>query len=345
VADTYAFYRQWLPAPLPAPGQAPPTLEERLGALAATHVGWVLYDAQADPTGALLGQLQALLGPPASEDKLAAAFKLPAEPAPDLLWGLGGGWEAPSEANAPQSFCQRGLVYIFVSSPRAGQLSFAAQPGAAPAHFSVRFGGQIASRFTAEDAAQFSTGDMTLSQGFNRIEFTDEEIPAGPAAATPQPCQAADHAVPWGPAISALRFEQNAAAPLATFGEALQLTAAAAPDHAQPGQAVSVHVAWRAATAPLEDLTVFVHLNGPQGELMAQNDSPPLEGQYPTAKWALGESVAYAMTVTLPADLPSGQYQWVVGVYPSASQAPLPVSGAEAVDNAVPVGPLTITSP
>ena len=69
------------------------------------------------------------------------------------------------------------------------------------------------------------------------------------------------------------------------------------------------------ALAPLEqDYTIFVHLVGPGGTLVAQADGPPLGGDYPTSLWASGEIVADERLISTK-DLPPGTYDLRVGMY------------------------------
>ncbi|GIK43184.1 MAG: hypothetical protein BroJett011_70170 [Chloroflexota bacterium] len=78
---------------------------------------------------------------------------------------------------------------------------------------------------------------------------------------------------------------------------------------------LSIRLYWR-SEAPLPlDYTTFVHLRNAAGETVAQKDQPPLDGAYPTSLWDPGEIIADIVTVSLPADLPAGTYQLVVGLY------------------------------
>ena len=78
------------------------------------------------------------------------------------------------------------------------------------------------------------------------------------------------------------------------------------------------------------DYTVFVHLLGPfnpatGGPVWAQHDGQPLGGQYPTHSWLTGRVVKDRHVLTLPPDMPPGEYQVEVGLYDLASGMRLPV--------------------
>ncbi len=72
---------------------------------------------------------------------------------------------------------------------------------------------------------------------------------------------------------------------------------------------------WRARATMEEDYTVFVHLVDASGNTVAQADSQPQRGAYPTSFWNVGETVADDYAVAIARDVPPGDYQVVVGVY------------------------------
>jgi hypothetical protein len=120
------------------------------------------------------------------------------------------------------------------------------------------------------------------------------------------------------------------AAPLAEFGAALQLMHAAvtpaAPSSTAPGETVTIRLVWQATVRPAADYTVFVHLVGSDGDLVAQQDAPPLGGFYPTRDWRPGQPVADEMVVVLPEDAAPGVYRILLGLYDSNTLQRLPVS-------------------
>jgi hypothetical protein len=75
------------------------------------------------------------------------------------------------------------------------------------------------------------------------------------------------------------------------------------------------------------DYTVFVHLVDRNGAVRGQHDSPPMDGTYPTTLWQPGEFVTDAHLLTLPADLPPGDYVLEVGLYRVETGTRLEVAG------------------
>ncbi|MBN1399816.1 MAG: glycosyltransferase family 39 protein [Anaerolineae bacterium] len=92
---------------------------------------------------------------------------------------------------------------------------------------------------------------------------------------------------------------------------------------------------WRALIKMSHDYTVFLHLLDGSGELVAQVDEQPLGGQYPTSLWALNEQVKDEHWLSLPRDLPPGEYRLVAGLYLLETGERLTIEGQEAAEDSV----------
>jgi 4-amino-4-deoxy-L-arabinose transferase-like glycosyltransferase len=134
--------------------------------------------------------------------------------------------------------------------------------------------------------------------------------------------------------------------PIATLGEGIELAAAElAATTAAPGESVTVQLRWQVAAPPgPTDLHLFVHLGDPTQAPLAQSDGPVMGGQYPPRLWAAGEVFADTATLTLPADLPPGDYPVQIGLYDFAGGARLPVTIDEqrSPTDTYPVGTLVV---
>ena len=117
--------------------------------------------------------------------------------------------------------------------------------------------------------------------------------------------------------------------PLAVkLGDAIQLRGY---DIARMDDALTITLYWE-SLAPLEaDQTVFLHVRNEAEETIAQMDRPPVNGAYPTSLWEPGEIIKDEVVVPLPAELPSGNYSIVVGMYNFATGERLPI--IESADN------------
>lgn len=115
----------------------------------------------------------------------------------------------------------------------------------------------------------------------------------------------------------------------------------AASATAQPGATMAVTVVWQAVSAMDRSYTAFVHLLGPDGRVIAQEDHVPGRGTRPTTSWWTGEVLADRFELALPADLPIGEYRLEVGLY-EANRPGLPRLRTEAGDDAVRLGKLSV---
>ncbi|MBV9581014.1 MAG: hypothetical protein JO057_20740, partial [Chloroflexi bacterium] len=114
-------------------------------------------------------------------------------------------------------------------------------------------------------------------------------------------------------------FDTSGQAPLATFGDAMDLMAASVePGQVRAGSAqkVAVTLRWRDAAPMAAAYKVFVHVLDPDGQqVVAQRDAEPQAGQAPTTGWLQGEVLDDTYEIQLPVGLAPGSYPIEVGVY------------------------------
>ncbi len=109
-----------------------------------------------------------------------------------------------------------------------------------------------------------------------------------------------------------------------------------------PGGVYRLTLFWSALAPMPTDYTVFVHVRDVDGATVAQQDSQPLDGDYPTSHWRVNETVIDVHNVELPPDLPPGQYGVWVGMYQMETMERLPVEGDIWGENAVPLGTIVV---
>jgi hypothetical protein len=85
--------------------------------------------------------------------------------------------------------------------------------------------------------------------------------------------------------------------------------------NARPGGAIHLTLFWRALTEMDTSYTVFTHLLGPDGHIVAQQDNPPISGTYPTTLWLPGEVISDPYEIALSSDVQPGTYPIEVGFY------------------------------
>jgi hypothetical protein len=119
----------------------------------------------------------------------------------------------------------------------------------------------------------------------------------------------------------------------AQFGPAVELTGYDKREVLRkPGSPLEVTLHWHALDTPDRNYHAFVHLLDGSGEIVAQHDGVPGNGEYPTLGWLPGEYLVDSHLLQLPFYLPDGVYQLRAGLYD-------PVTGLR------PAGPLMLDSP
>ena len=103
------------------------------------------------------------------------------------------------------------------------------------------------------------------------------------------------------------------------------------PKTAVPGEPVTITLYWESSQKTAADYTIFIHLLNEEGELIAQRDSQPQNGIYPTYLWDEGERVQDKFELMIPEDAPEGTYSWAIGMYELATLTRLPVASDQAV--------------
>lgn len=117
------------------------------------------------------------------------------------------------------------------------------------------------------------------------------------------------------------------------------------PQEAVPGETITVTLYWTAREAPSTDYQVFVHLMQADLQPVAQGDGPPLMGYYPTSIWEAGEVLPDPHPLSLPGDLPLGQYRLSVGMYRLETMDRLPRLDGRAANIDIPATVTVIGSP
>jgi hypothetical protein len=91
------------------------------------------------------------------------------------------------------------------------------------------------------------------------------------------------------------------------------------------GETLSLQLYWQVLSKMDRDYTVFVHLTDKEGQILAQWDSRPRRGAYPTSLWDRGEVVKDEHKLSLPEDTPAGKHQIAVGMYLLETMQRLPI--------------------
>ncbi len=122
----------------------------------------------------------------------------------------------------------------------------------------------------------------------------------------------------------------HSAGPAWRFADGITLTGFAAPNGpAAAGRPLDLVLRWEASAEAVKrpDLTVFVHLLGPDGSLIAQKDDPPETGYAPISLWSPGQVVYDDHTILIPPGAPAGLHLVQVGLYLPATGERVPLLG------------------
>ncbi|MEZ4515648.1 MAG: hypothetical protein R3C44_02025 [Chloroflexota bacterium] len=134
--------------------------------------------------------------------------------------------------------------------------------------------------------------------------------------------------------------------PVAQLGESIQIAdLKLSMDTVAPGEDVTVDVTWQVTSPPGPALLhAFLHVGDPTQAPLAQHDGPVMGDDYPASVWDTGEVFSETLTLTLPADLPPGEYPIQLGLYDFATGVRLPVliNGERQPTDTVPVGWLAV---
>ena len=107
-----------------------------------------------------------------------------------------------------------------------------------------------------------------------------------------------------------------------TFGDKVRLQPASLTVNQD---ALSLNLLWDVQQPVEDDLTVFVHLYGPGGELISQADGYPIAGMAPFWLWTAGQTIEDHRSLSLPSVPNLDTHSVGIGLYHSATGERLPV--------------------
>lgn len=114
----------------------------------------------------------------------------------------------------------------------------------------------------------------------------------------------------------------------------------------QPGEVLGLRIFWQVEQPFSSDFFVFVHVQDDAGNTVAQRDTPPWQGRFPTSSWQAGTLVVDVNDLLLPPTILPGTYTVVAGMFDPATGTapPVTVDGVAHASNAVPLARITITT-
>ncbi len=335
-----------------------PRTGERAAVARAAGAGYVfLHALYVDDAAARMRLLEAEFGPPRATEAGVVIYEVaPGQGTPDgLVYALPNndrrspeqGWHDAEEWNGRPARWMAAQADLHIYSPRQqrGALQFTALPLAAPQRLQIEINREPLAPLIIGEWITYTTPGFTLRPGLNQITLRAldgcSRLVGDPRCAGVTLAAAGDRAG-CAPYITAerclsvlfqdVRFTTTEAAPAghpvdADLGGQVRLLGYDLAGTSAPGADLSLTLYWQALRAPVEDYTIFVHLLGPEGELLAQHDAPPLGGLYPTSRWIAGDVFIQQVSLSVPTDAQPGTYALLAGMYTYPDLVRLPVAG------------------
>jgi 4-amino-4-deoxy-L-arabinose transferase-like glycosyltransferase len=111
------------------------------------------------------------------------------------------------------------------------------------------------------------------------------------------------------------------------LGNSFGLAAEPLPPTVEAGAELEIRLHWQVLEHPQVRYTLFLHLVDSDGQLVAQQDQPPLGESAPTYSWQPGQQIGTTLRLALPSDLPAGPYTLRAGLYNGERRLPVSQQG------------------
>jgi hypothetical protein len=111
------------------------------------------------------------------------------------------------------------------------------------------------------------------------------------------------------------------------FGDDIRLLAYYVPVRVvKAGNPLGFSLYWRSERSMGSSYTVFAHLYDSLGKRWGGGDGLPLDGDYPTSEWQVGEIIEDGRTIQVAQDAPEGLYFLEIGLYSLENMQRLPAT-------------------
>lgn len=123
------------------------------------------------------------------------------------------------------------------------------------------------------------------------------------------------------------------------LGETIALLGYDVSGQIRSGEPLTVTLYWKAEASSAESYAAFVHLLDQNGQSLAQHDSLPRHGRYPTSAWQPGDVIPDEHVIQIPPSAANQHMSLWAGMYHPHTLDRLPVSGPDGpvIDNLIPL--------
>ena len=320
-----------------------PTNHERRAVLRRYDTKWVTYHNLDSNIGLQWPEnLEMLLGPPVSVDENIALFALSdtfdttfdTTARLDMVYTLGSNWHPVENWNNTPTrwFYGNGEVYVYSSLGQEAMLSMTLIPELEPHVVAVKVNGELVTEISAGDWLEFQTPTFSLDAGLNLVELVDvsgSRAYVGDlrcAGGTPlsgafvvktecDPSMSDKRMISAGVQEIEIIPVQNLIPNQGQFGKNINLLNSYWQTDLEAGNPLRVTLYWSADEKMNTNWTNFVHIRGPDNQIVSGVDQQPMVGGFPTERWSPGQIVAYTIVVPIPEDTLTGKHTIDVGWY------------------------------
>ncbi|MDY7078256.1 MAG: hypothetical protein SXV54_15175 [Chloroflexota bacterium] len=299
-------------------------------------------------------------GPPRSTEKGVAIYEVsPGPETPDELVyvlpnndssSLEHGWQYPEYWNGRPARWMPESAELYIYSPhrQKGTFQFTALPFITPQRLQIEVNKAPLSPLVIGEWITYTTSSFDLQPGINQItlqalggcsRFVGDPRCSGVSLAITRAGHPDPECAPYldterclGILFQDIRFSPNTTTPAShpldvVLGDQARLVGYdLSPPHPTPGQHLTLVLYWQALQEIEKDYTIFVHLLGSDGNLLAQHDAPPVSGVYPTSQWIVNDIFTQQISLHIPPDTPPGDWDLLVGMYTYPDLTRLPVT-------------------
>ncbi len=345
-----------------------PTNTERRDVLRHYDANWITYHNLDGSVGLQRPEgLDALLGPPiAIDDKIALFTRVDdfdTSSRLDMVYTLGSNWHPVENWNNTPTrwFYGNGEIFVYSALDRQAMLNMTLIPELELHVVAVKVNGELVVEISAGDWLEFQTPTFPLVAGLNLVELVDV---TGPRA------YVGDLRCAGGTTLSGAfvvktecdsgvsdtrmislgvqDLEIVSAHPLVPkqgqFAKNISLLNSYWQTELNAGSPLRLTLYWSADEKMRTSWTNFVHVRGPDNQLVSGIDQQPMVGGFPTDKWSPGQVVAYTIVVPIPEDAITGKYTIDVGWYqwPSLERMAVESEMLSSQNNLLTLGEFTI---
>jgi 4-amino-4-deoxy-L-arabinose transferase-like glycosyltransferase len=115
------------------------------------------------------------------------------------------------------------------------------------------------------------------------------------------------------PVISSRELAQAKQTARYVLGNAIGLDQAQVTTESK--NSITLTLTWQSLQPVSYDATLFIHLIGTDGKVVAQTDRQPLNGRFPTSCWLPGQAITDTVTLSIPPDVNDGPLVLRLGMY------------------------------